>query len=434
MTARHAGRLAALVAVLGLGGGFVLRTAGSRAAPADAADTTVVSRSIAFFEARLAADPINTLYTGQLVNRYVVRFGLGAALADLERAEVLAARAVGLARDRSSALSRLSGVLLMQHKFAEALETAERAFAADSGSTEAAGALLEATLAAGRYPLAAGLAARLDRRSLAGRVRAALYLDAEGDSDAALALLDSACDELERTAGPPPVRAWCLTQLASLQWAVHGSGEARATLRQALRVQPGYRTAIERLADLALAGGQARAALRGYRQVASDAHPDLYLRQAEALRFLGRTAEAAEAEQRFLTVAGAPEREPLFGAGLALYHLEGDRGLGPDSALALAQREVARRPTVEAFDLLAWVHFRRGELPAALAAADRAAGWGGGTPTARFHRGMILRAAGRIAEGDRLLAEAATRPDLLPWYARRALERRPAPAGRLARS
>lgn len=434
MTSRHAGRLAALVAVLGLGSVLVLRGAGSRAAPADAADTTVVSRSIAFFETRLAADPINTLYAGQLVNRYILRFGLGAALADLERAEVLAAGAVGLARDRSSALSRLSGVLLMQHKFTEALETAKAAFAADSGSTEAAGALLEAALAAGQYPLAAALAARLDRRSLAGRVRAALYLDAEGESEAALALLDSACDELVRTAGPAPVQAWCLTQLASLQHAVHGPGEARATLRQALRVQPGYRAAIERLADLALAAGQARVALKGYRQVASDAHPDIYLRQAEALRALGRTAEAAGAEQQFLAVAGAPEREALFGAGLALYHLESDRGSGPDSALALAQREVARRPTVETFDLLAWVHFRRGELAAALEAADRAAGWGGGTPLARFHRGMILRAIGRIAEGDRLLAEVATRPDLLPWYARRALERWRATAGRLARS
>lgn len=433
MTSRRAGRLAGLVAALGLGGFLVLRSTGSRAAPGDAADTTVVSRSIAFFEARLAADPINALYAGQLVNRYVVRFGLGAALADLERAEVLATAAAGLVRDRSSALSRLSGVLLMQHKFTEALETAEEAFAADSGSTEAAGALLEAALAAGRYPLAAGLAARLDRRSLAGRVRAALYLDSAGDSEAALPLLDSACDELARTAGPAPVQAWCLTQLASLQQVVHGPGEARATLRQALRVQPGYRTAIERLADLALAAGQTQRALRGYRQVASDAHPDIYLRQAEALRLLGRSAEAAEAEQRFLAVAGAPEREALFGSGLALYHLEGDRGLGSDAALALALRELARRPTVETFDLLAWVQFRRGDLAAALEAADRAAGWGGGTPLARFHRGMILRAMGRITEGDELLAEVARRPDLLPWYARRELERWSAP-GRLARS
>src|SRR5260370_8439301 len=52
-----------------------------------ASDTAITSRSIAFFEGRLAQDPGNFMIAGQLVARYMLRFQVSANLAAVRRPE-----------------------------------------------------------------------------------------------------------------------------------------------------------------------------------------------------------------------------------------------------------------------------------------------------------------------------------------------------------
>ncbi|MBM4189055.1 MAG: tetratricopeptide repeat protein [Gemmatimonadetes bacterium] len=384
--------------------------------PADRRD-----EAIAYFERALARDPANPMLKGQLIGRLIARFGQTADLSDVGRAELLATSALGLMADRSAGLARLSGIYLMQHKFAAAFETAEAAVAADSGSTAARGALLEAAVAAGRYPVAEAQLSRLDDGSVSGQVRRALWLDQTGHGETAERLLTTACRTLARSASGSQGPAWCLTQLANVVHGLRGPREARRILESVERLSPGYRGAVEGLANLALAEGRPAEALAAFNAIRSEAHPDIDLRIAEAHTLLGQPDLARAAERRFLAVAGGPANEPLFGHPLALYYAE--RG-GPrllDSALAIAEREVARRPTTESFDLLAWVHFRRGAYPEALDASDRALAWGSPTPTMSYHRARILEAAGRTTEAAELLATAAQAPTLLAPHARRGL-------------
>ncbi|MGH7573279.1 MAG: hypothetical protein ACREMK_15760, partial [Gemmatimonadota bacterium] len=81
-----------------------------------------------------------------------------------------------------------------------------------------------------------------------------------------------------------------------------------------------------------------------------------------------------------------------------------------DAALAVALRDVARRPTVESWDVLAWVRYRRGELGEALVASDRAFAWGAPSPTIEVHRGRILEGLGREREAAPLLERALAEP------------------------
>jgi tetratricopeptide (TPR) repeat protein len=199
-----------------------------------------------------------------------------------------------------------------------------------------------------------------------------------------------------------------------------GPDAATALLRRALAVQPGFRGAIEGLANLAAARGRWAEAHRLYRRILSDAHPDLYLRLAEAAGQTGRRAEAERLEARFLATAGRPEHEALFGNVLALHYAERGRPADLDTALALARRDIARRPTVEGYDLLAWIHYRRGEISAAVRASDRSLEWGSPQPTVLLHRALILHRAGRDGEADSLLALSAARPTLLTAAARAA--------------
>ncbi len=176
-------------------------------------------------------------------------------------------------------------------------------------------------------------------------------------------------------------------------------------------MQPGYRAGIEGLADLAFARGDWRRARDLFGRIAVDAHPDLYLRLAEVQRALGEPAVAERYARQFLAVARAPDAEALYAHPLALYYAGSPVTI--DTALAIARRDVARRPAVESYDVLSWVLFRRGDLAAALAASDQARHWGTPTPTMDYHRARILEALGRNTEAATLLQPVLVQPSLL---------------------
>ena len=401
----------------GAGGGLISFTA-------PAADTAVTSRSIQFFETRLAADPHNFMVAGRLVGRYLLRFGTGADLADVVRAEQLARGLLDEAPDRGAAWSRLSGVLLTQHKFGEALSAARAAVERNPRDRDALGALFDASLASGRYADAEAALDGLRPGSLDALVRRAQWLDAQGRSRGAFDAMDRVCRQLQRSAYRPSVIAWCLAELAKVEHNRTGPEAAEHLFREAVEVQPGYRGGIEGLADLAYARGEWTGARKLYRRIAADAHPDLYLRLMELSGRLGEPGAAAAWERRFLGVAGDPAHEPLYGSTLALHLAE--RGLPPDRdrALAVARREIERRPSNESYDGLAWVHYRRGELAEALMASDRARHWGSASPTMDYHRARILEALGRSGEAEPLLRHATTHWSLLAPHARLDAEQR----------
>ena len=375
-----------------------------------APDLEVTDAAIAWFEAKLAADPTNPLLAAHLSSRYMERFGLSADLDDVRGAERLARTLVPLSRDPARAWTRLSAVLLARHGFGDALAAARRAVAADSADPDAWGALFDAGFAAGSYAEAERALTRQEP-GVARRVREAFWLSARGETDRAAARLGEACRTIAGWSGRETTAAWCLTEMGHLELARKGPQAAATLYAAALAASPGYRAAVEGLADLAHARGDWSEAERLYRRIAVDAHADLYLRLAETRRMQGDPAGGSAWEREFLRVAGAPEAEPLHAHPLALYHAQ--RAATQDLALAVAGRDVRRRPTVESWDVLAWVRFRRGELREALAASDRAFAWGAPSPTMEYRRARILASLGRDLEAAPLLERALAEPAML---------------------
>lgn len=358
-----------------------------------------VSRSIAWLEARLARDPDNTEVANHLASRYVLRFGASADLGDVRRAEALVRGTIGRRPDRAADLARLSGILLMQHEFAGALAAAESALAAGSASDEALGAYADAALALGRTDDALAAIERMRPASLQALVRRAQWLETTGRSAAAHAILDRVCHRLEGSAARPQVLAWCFTELGGSALRARGADAARRRYARANRVFPGYRGSEEGLADLALARGDLAEAERHYRRILSDAHPDLYLRMADVAAGRGRREEASRWEREFLRVAADSSAEALYAPSLVLYLSERDDPGTRVRAVGLAEREVARRPTTESWDLLAWARFQAGDLEAAIAAVRRASGRDPAGPVHARHRERILAAARALRGG-----------------------------------
>jgi hypothetical protein len=162
--------------------------------------------------------------------------------------------------------------------------------------------------------------------------------------------------------------------------------------QRALRALPGYRGALEGLAGLALERRDWREAERGFRRILSDAHPDLYLRMAEIASAKDAPAERLHWEAEFLRVAAVPANEALYGHPLALYLA----GRGDDAsrarAVAVAEREVARRPTTDSWDLLAWCRHRAEDRDGARAAVLEASRRGAASAAMAPYRARLLDA------------------------------------------
>ncbi len=380
-----------------------------------APDAASVSGAIAFFERRLREDPGNAVFMASLPGRYMQRFQLTADLADVARAEGLSRDLLDEERELPTGRARLATVLLARHAFAEALELAEEAVAVAPRDAGVWALLYDAAFAAGRYDRAAEALTRFEPGSVTRRLKAAFWLEAQGRLEPAHGELAAACRRIASWSIAEQ-EAFCWTELGHLERARGDAENAAALYARALEIEPGYRGAVEGLADLAAAEEEHETAEALYRRIAIDAHPDLYLRLAELRQAQGDPAGAARWERRFLRVATAPGAEPMYGRWLAL--LWAERPETRDGALAVARRDVARRPAIESWDALAWVHYRRGEVEEALAASDRALSWGSPSPTIEYHRARILEALGRGPEAVALLERATADPGLLEPGAR----------------
>src|SRR5438876_5769680 len=191
-------------------------------------DTAITSRSIAFFEGRLAQDPGNFMIAGQLVARYMLRFQVSANLADVRRAESLARSVLPLVSDTGGAYARLGAVYLTQHKFAAAYAAARRGVAWNPANQGALGVRFDAAVATGRYAVAESTLTKLRPGRLPYQFRAAHMLSLQGRMDGAYHALDHACIQLASAAARPQALAWCLTELAKIQLERDGEGEPRS--------------------------------------------------------------------------------------------------------------------------------------------------------------------------------------------------------------
>src|SRR5438552_3711163 len=327
----------------------------------------IVQKLIAFGQTPAAADGLADALTPDIQpidlsqpSGFLNGRKLDAHLEDVKRAEVVARSVMPLVSDTAGAYARLGVIYLTQHEFREAYDAARRAVAWNSNNQEALGLLFDAAMATGRYAVAESTLNRLTPGRLPYQLRLAHFLAAQGRTDGAYYALERACRQLERAQIRPQAVAWCVTELAKVQHAREGEAPASALFRRALAIQPGYRAALEGLADLAYARRDWREAGPLYARIAADAHPDLYLRLAEVYRALGEPAAAEGWEREFLRVARAPGAEALYAHPLALYYAA--RPMTLDTALAIARRDVAPRPAVESWDVLLWILLRPGDV------------------------------------------------------------------------
>jgi tetratricopeptide (TPR) repeat protein len=341
-------------------------------------------------------------------------------------AEQAIAKALELSPADFEALKARAWVRLGQHRFAEARELAEALNRRVPDDVMVYGLLADASVELGDYERAERACQwMLDLRpgNVPALTRAAYLRELFGDVQGAVELMAQALDATPF--GESEDRAWLLTQLAHLDLVTGKSREAVERLEQALQHFPGYHYALAQLARARSAQGRHAEAASLLRQRYEAApHPENHYDLAVALERAGLGAEARAAFAEF-EKAALLEAEGEDNANRELIFYYADHARRPADALAVAQRQLARRRDVHTLDAYAWALFRSGRFGEADKAIDQALVVGIRDASMLYHAGAIA-----AKRGDRATATARLRESLelnpvseVAAEARRALER-----------
>jgi tetratricopeptide (TPR) repeat protein len=422
-----------LLCVVALGGAaaFVWSARGGQAARGPAPRSILDSpftltgldtdKGIRQFETRVKEDPRDFLSLTILGQLYARKGRDGGDLTWLRRAEEAFRHALRLKPDHTPASAQLAAVYVSQHRFAEGLELARQVYAQSPNSLDALATLADAYLETGRYQEADDAIATLERAAGNDQgvlARRAFSAEVRGRTAQAVALLQKAIGLMEQQAETGREIAWFHARLGDLYFHSGCLSEADRAFQSALGLAEAYPLGLVGLADVrAIQGRLPEAADLYQKALAGTPVPRRLFQLAAIEERLNRTADAQRHRQEGEALARNPDGyPPAHYRDLAQFYAE-QVGRAAE-ALDYAQKDMAQRQDVRAYDTLAWALYRNGRFKEAATAIGEALKYGTRDPDFYYHAGMIHEAL-----GEKSRAQAAFD---------RALDLRPRAAGESA--
>ena len=331
------------------------------------------------------------------------------------KAETLFALALAEDGGNAEALTGRGALALARHRFAEALDWGERARAAGPYHAPAHGVVVDALVELGRDAEAVAAAqAMVDLRpDLASFARVSYVRELHGDRAGAIQAMEQAAEAGSARAENV---AWTQTQLGNLRFDGGDLDGAARHFAHALAVLPGYPYGLAGQGRVAAARGDFERAIALYDEaVVRLPATEFVIALGDLYRAAGRPEEAA-AQDALVDAMRRLQAENGVDTDLEMALFDADRNRDPAGTVARAREQVAQRPSVVAYDVLAWALFRSGDLNEAREASRQALRLGTQDAVMHFHAGMI-----EAALGDRAAAAThlQTALDLNPHFSLR---------------
>ena len=321
------------------------------------------------------------------------------------RAEESLKQSFRVAPDNYNGIKLEAAVLLNYHRFAEALQTAQRANAINPRDHEVLGAMVDALVELGDYDRAVEIAQRMvDLRPDTSSYSRISYLrELHGDTAGAIEMMRLAADSANPQS--PESIAWCRVHLGDELVRSGKNDEAEHEYDHALYLFPDYHLALAAKARARYAAGDSDAAVDFYKKAIERVPLPAYISAlGDLYTKLGRADEAkqqydqVEFIEKMGTYGGTYSRE------LALFWADHDIKL--DEALAAAERERAARNDIYTCDILAWSLYKKGRFDEAKTALDEAMRLKTDDPRILYHAGMLAIARGDAKTGADYLKQA----------------------------
>jgi tetratricopeptide (TPR) repeat protein len=321
------------------------------------------------------------------------------------RAESAYRKSLALHPGYANALVGIAWVLSGRHQFEESIEWANKALKAEPNRADAYGLLGDAATEMGDYDTAfEHYQKMLDLKpGIASYSRAAHLLFVTGGFKKATLLMSKA---IGAGGAYPENRAWCIAQMALLDFAQGGYVPADQILTEALQETPNNYHLLAAMGRVKAGLKDFPAAIEYYKR-ARDIVPqhEVVVALGDLYTILGRTDEANREYGLVDVIRRLNKANGVIGdLQMAQYLADHDKDLA--EALRLAETEYKTRPTVYGADTLAWCYYKNGRIPEARKYSAKALSQN--TPEAMFlyHRGLILAKAGDIGGARKTLYQA----------------------------
>jgi tetratricopeptide (TPR) repeat protein len=353
---------------------------------------TEADHEIRFWSARLTADEADAVAPTRLGSAYLQKARETGDFSCYLKAEHTLKQALERKPDHYGALVSLARAYAAQHRFPEAITTAQKAVDADPREPYGIGILGDALLETGQVERAEKLFRRLVERDqgVFALSRWGNLQLARGKNAEAARTFAKAVEAARRENLPRETQAWCRVQLGLIHFEQGDWEQAGRHYREALEAAPDSYLALEHLAELRAAEGKKEEALRLYLEVLkSTPNPEFYEAIAGVYQDLGRTDEARKALARALEgyLAAVKQGNVGYYRHLAHFYLE-HRGEAAE-AERWARRDLELRQDAGAYDTLAWALHHKGDSRGAWTAIKQALATGMQSAELFYHAGMI---------------------------------------------
>ena len=353
--------------------------------------------------------------------------GLGAAyfqraretgdVSDYQLAEQSLTKSLDLASadfSADAALGTMAEVCMGEHRFAEALNYAQRALSLGTGDVSPFAIVGDAYADMGEYDKAGAAYGRLTPRDMTLSPRAAHARDSRisylkfvaGDTGGAISLMKTAVTEGVEAQLPSENLAWLYYELGEYETQAGDSASADSAYITALNIHPGDYRALAAMGKLRANNGRYAEAIVLYQKAIAIVPMPIFV--AELGDLYAKSGNQAEAQKQYALVEYigllGHINQVLHNRDLALFYA--DHAMKLAEALDLAQKELEVRHDVYTWDALAWALYKNGKLPEAAEASEKAMRFGTRDSLLLFHAGMIAERMGQPEQARNELKEA----------------------------
>jgi tetratricopeptide (TPR) repeat protein len=299
-------------------------------------------------------------------------------------------KSLAIENDNYDALKLRAKLELTYHRFAEALQTAQRAQTVRNDDHDVWGQITDALVELGDYKGAVEAAQKMvDLRPDSSAYARVSYLRSlHGDPDGAIEAMSKAL----QSANPndPESIAWCHVQLGNELLNTGKLDAAERHFDKALQIFPEHRLAVEAKGRARTIAGDLQGAVLIYeREQSRNPSADTAAALGDLYTRLGKTDRAKAEYETFEILERENATLERSWRHMINFWLDHDRNLA--DALTLATREYEARKDIFTCDSLAWALFKNGKAQEAKTLIDEALRTGSKDERINDHAEMIYR-------------------------------------------
>jgi tetratricopeptide (TPR) repeat protein len=321
------------------------------------------------------------------------------------RAEASYRKSLALNPNYANAQVGMAWVLSGRHEFEQSIDWANKALKLEPNRADAYGLLGDAATEMGDYDTAfEDYQKMLDLKpDIASYSRGSHLLFITGGFKKATLLMSKA---IGAGGAYSENKAWCIAQMALLDFAQGGYLPAEQMLNEGLKETPNNYHLLAAMGKVKAGMKDFPAAIEYYKRAQAIVPQHEVVVALGDLYTLEGRAEDANRQYALVDVLRKLNKANGVTGDLQMAHFLADHDRDLVEALRLAETEYKTRPTVYGADTLAWCYYKNGRIAEARKYSVKALSQS--TPEAMFlyHRGMILAKAGDIGAARKALYQA----------------------------